>query len=83
VGSYLKTANRSSNPLSETLYLIDARPKVNAIGNALGPSQGGYEVGYEKCVIKFLNVENIHVVRESWVLYVSTQSPLTVTGLGD
>lgn len=49
--------------------MIDARPKVNAIGNVIGPSQGGYELGYEKCVVKFLNIENIHVVRESWILY--------------
>eukprot|EP01127_Copromyxa_protea_P001965 TRINITY_DN11865_c0_g1_i1.p1 TRINITY_DN11865_c0_g1~~TRINITY_DN11865_c0_g1_i1.p1 ORF type:complete len:584 (-),score=49.41 TRINITY_DN11865_c0_g1_i1:28-1545(-) len=59
---------RASNPLSETLYVIDARPKVNAIGNVIGPSQGGYELGYEKCIVKFLNIENIHVVRESWSL---------------
>eukprot|EP01126_Amoeba_proteus_P016689 TRINITY_DN1780_c0_g1_i5.p1 TRINITY_DN1780_c0_g1~~TRINITY_DN1780_c0_g1_i5.p1 ORF type:complete len:246 (+),score=49.34 TRINITY_DN1780_c0_g1_i5:51-740(+) len=66
----LLEAIRLTNPLSQTLYVIDARPKVNALANVIGPTQGGYEYGYDNCVIKFLNIENIHIVRDSWLALV-------------
>jgi len=46
---------------------VDARPKVSAIGNVLGPTQGGYEHDYKNTEVRFLNIENIHNMRESWV----------------
>jgi len=47
------------------LYVIDARPKANARANrTMG---GGYEAmqAYESCQLIFMNIENIHRMRES------------------
>jgi hypothetical protein len=49
---------------------MDARPMVNAVGNVLS-SQGGYETGYKNCKVDFLNIENIHVVQDSYEGYSS------------
>jgi len=57
-------AIRLTNPLNQTLYIMDARPLVNAVGNVLS-SQGGYEMDYKNCKVDFLNIENIHVVQQS------------------
>eukprot|EP01125_Pyxidicula_operculata_P013798 TRINITY_DN4578_c0_g1_i5.p1 TRINITY_DN4578_c0_g1~~TRINITY_DN4578_c0_g1_i5.p1 ORF type:complete len:499 (-),score=53.95 TRINITY_DN4578_c0_g1_i5:120-1616(-) len=59
-------AIRQTNPLSPILYLVDARPKVSAIGNVIGPSQGGYEYDYKNCQMTFMNIENIHAMRDAW-----------------
>lgn len=48
--------------------IYDARPKINAQANIL--KGGGYEdcddKNYTNCKLKFLNIENIHQVRESF-----------------
>ena len=47
--------------------IFDARPFINSVANvALG---GGYERAnaYPFCNVHFLDIENIHAVRESWV----------------
>ncbi len=44
------------------LFILDARPKVNAIANK--PNGGGYE-NYPDCEIEFQHIHNIHVMRES------------------
>lgn len=43
-------------------FILDARPKVNAIANK--PNGGGYE-SYPDCELEFQNIANIHVMRES------------------
>ena len=49
----------------EKTYIVDARPHVNAIANRT--TGGGYEDQdhYKKCELIFLNIQNIHVMRES------------------
>lgn len=48
---------------SKSLWVVDARPKTNALANmAIG---GGYEQ-YQKCKVLFMNIDNIHVMRESY-----------------
>jgi hypothetical protein len=47
--------------------VFDARPFINSVANvALG---GGFERAnvYPDCNVQFLDIENIHAVRESWV----------------
>lgn len=56
---------RRTNPLNQTLYIIDARPRINAVGNAIGPKQGGYEYNYQHCQVEFSNIANIHSMRAS------------------
>jgi len=46
---------------------VDARPRMNAIGNVLGPSQGGFEIDYKNTEVCFLNIENIHAMRDAWL----------------
>ncbi|XP_067949340.1 myotubularin-related protein 2-like [Watersipora subatra] len=52
-------------PENPKLCIMDARPKVNAIAN--GARGGGYENSelYHNAKIIFLNIHNIHVMRES------------------
>lgn len=54
-----------SNAQSHKLYIMDARPSVNAVANkARG---GGYENedSYQNAELVFLDIHNIHVMRES------------------
>ncbi|KAJ1354474.1 Carrier protein, mitochondrial [Parelaphostrongylus tenuis] len=52
-----------ANANAHQLLIFDARPIVNAkVNRAKG---GGYEESYEECALLFLNIHNIHVVRES------------------
>jgi hypothetical protein len=63
---YLRILAQSSQR-EPVLHIFDARPFVNAHAQrALG---GGVENvnHYERTELHFLNIENIHVIRESWV----------------
>ena len=63
---YLATLIRiNMSSVLEKLSIMDARPQVNAVANRT--KGGGYENedNYEKCEITFLNIHNIHVMRES------------------
>jgi hypothetical protein len=44
-------------------FILDARPKVNAIANKA--NGGGYE-DYPDCELEFHNIQNIHVMRERY-----------------
>lgn len=54
-----------ANAQSHRIYIYDARPKVNAEANKL--KGGGYESEeiYQNVEFVFLDIENIHVMRES------------------
>ncbi|KAF2073592.1 hypothetical protein CYY_005109 [Polysphondylium violaceum] len=53
---------RLASPTNKQLYLLDARPKANAIANV---AKGmGYELNYN-CEIEFLGIANIHSMRDS------------------
>lgn len=63
---YLLTLNRiNMSSVTDKLAILDARPQVNAIANRT--KGGGYENedNYDKCEVTFLNIANIHVMRES------------------
>jgi myotubularin-related protein 1/2 len=49
----------------DKLFIMDARPLVNAVANRT--TGGGYENldNYKECELVFLNIHNIHVMRES------------------
>ena len=48
------------------VLIFDARPKLNAVGNQLAGK--GYENTsyYTNCQIMFLNIDNIHVIRDAY-----------------
>jgi hypothetical protein len=56
------------NAHSQILPIYDARPVVNAQVNRV-TSGGGYEEDYQYCKLEFLDIQNIHVVRERCVEY--------------
>lgn len=61
---YLKTIS-DLNDTNKNLHIMDARPYINALANCT--TGGGYENEkyYPSCKISFLNIENIHAMRES------------------
>ena len=54
-----------ANAQSHRIYIYDARPKVNAVANMA--KGGGYENEdtYNNAEFVFLDIHNIHVMRES------------------
>jgi myotubularin-related protein 1/2 len=54
-----------ANAQSHRIYIYDARPKVNAVANMA--KGGGYESedSYQNAELIFLDIHNIHVMRES------------------
>eukprot|EP01105_Mastigella_eilhardi_P025765 TRINITY_DN7114_c0_g1_i3.p1 TRINITY_DN7114_c0_g1~~TRINITY_DN7114_c0_g1_i3.p1 ORF type:complete len:738 (+),score=177.91 TRINITY_DN7114_c0_g1_i3:351-2564(+) len=58
---------RLANPANDTLYILDSRPQANGyVNQALG---GGFETSsyYVGCSLEFLNMPNIHAVRDSFL----------------
>ncbi|EGC39655.1 hypothetical protein DICPUDRAFT_147604 [Dictyostelium purpureum] len=55
----------TSNSKDRTLYILDARPYANAVGNRA--KGAGWEIlnNYPNCVLEFLNIANIHSMRHS------------------
>jgi myotubularin-related protein 1/2 len=51
-----------ANPNASKLVILDARPSVNAKANRA--KGGGYE-DYPWCTLRFMDIQNIHVVRKS------------------
>eukprot|EP01114_Cavostelium_apophysatum_P012410 TRINITY_DN2770_c0_g1_i5.p1 TRINITY_DN2770_c0_g1~~TRINITY_DN2770_c0_g1_i5.p1 ORF type:complete len:1148 (-),score=226.16 TRINITY_DN2770_c0_g1_i5:60-3503(-) len=52
---------------SKKLCIVDARPKANAMANAV--TGGGYEnvsLHYESCSMTFASIPNVHVMFDSW-----------------
>eukprot|EP00727_Mastigamoeba_balamuthi_P006781 m51a1_g2723 putative myotubularin-related protein 2 (908) ;mRNA; r:859368-862732 len=63
----LLEAIRLANSDAKDLYILDSRPYTNGVVNmALG---GGYEKSsyYQRCNLEFLNMPNIHIVRDSYL----------------
>ncbi|XP_016360100.1 myotubularin-related protein 7-like isoform X2 [Sinocyclocheilus anshuiensis] len=54
-----------SNPVSELMYVVDTRPKLNAMANRAAGK--GYEIEdhYTNTKLQFIGIENIHVMRNS------------------
>ena len=57
----------AANAGSSKICIYDARPKRNAIANMAPPVGGGFEDAgdYEDMELEFLEIHNIHVMRES------------------
>ena len=63
----LVDAIKRSSPNQKRLTVFDARPKFNAIANqAKGAGYEDINKSYSDCDIKFLNIDNIHAVRNSF-----------------
>ncbi|KYQ89460.1 hypothetical protein DLAC_10131 [Tieghemostelium lacteum] len=71
-------SNLSSN--GKPLYLLDARPKLNAIANTANGA--GFEniSNYNNCRLVFMNIPNIHVMRKSLEKLVSACNSMVGSG---
>lgn len=54
-----------SNPYSAFMYVVDTRPKLNAIANRAAGKGYENEDNYLNIKFQFLGIENIHVMRNS------------------
>ncbi|KAG8465214.1 hypothetical protein KFE25_012577 [Diacronema lutheri] len=54
-----------TNPECDTLAIVDCRPRLNAEANVLNGK--GYEsaANYQRTLLRFVDIQNIHVMRES------------------
>ncbi|KAN0021669.1 hypothetical protein ACTFIU_003813 [Dictyostelium citrinum] len=75
-----------ANPQSEKVYIMDARPQLNAVANQMMGL--GYEdtnnQSYNNCILKFLNIENIHKMRHCQKkLFKSIMSDSAIYGINE
>lgn len=61
----LLAALRDTNPESETLAIVDCRPRLNAEANVLGGKGYEHASNYPGTVLSFVDIQNIHAMRES------------------
>ncbi|XP_014864362.1 PREDICTED: myotubularin-related protein 7 [Poecilia mexicana] len=54
-----------SNPRSDFMYVVDTRPKLNAIANRAAGKGYENEDNYSNIKFQFMGIENIHVMRNS------------------
>ncbi|XP_016384918.1 myotubularin-related protein 7-like isoform X2 [Sinocyclocheilus rhinocerous] len=54
-----------SNPVSELMYVVDTRPKLNAMANRAAGKGYENEDHYTNTKLQFIGIENIHVMRNS------------------
>uniref|UniRef100_A0A8C1T410 Myotubularin related protein 7b n=1 Tax=Cyprinus carpio TaxID=7962 RepID=A0A8C1T410_CYPCA len=54
-----------SNPISEFMYVVDTRPKLNAMANRAAGKGYENEDHYTNIKLQFIGIENIHVMRNS------------------
>uniref|UniRef100_A0A672Z1U6 Uncharacterized protein n=1 Tax=Sphaeramia orbicularis TaxID=375764 RepID=A0A672Z1U6_9TELE len=54
-----------SNPCSDFMYVVDTRPKLNAIANRAAGKGYENEDNYSNIKFQFIGIENIHVMRNS------------------
>ncbi|KAM8908315.1 myotubularin-related protein 7a isoform 2-T2 [Spinachia spinachia] len=54
-----------SNPRSDFMYVVDTRPKLNAIANRAAGKGYENEDNYFNIKFQFIGIENIHVMRNS------------------
>ncbi|XP_028932179.1 myotubularin-related protein 7 isoform X2 [Ornithorhynchus anatinus] len=58
-------AIRKANPGSDFLYVVDTRPKLNAMANRAAGKGYENEDNYSNIKFQFIGIENIHVMRSS------------------
>ncbi|CAM4750036.1 unnamed protein product [Rotaria magnacalcarata] len=54
-----------TNPYSNTMYIIDTRPRINAVANRAAGKGYENEDYYSNIQFKFCSIENIHIMRGS------------------
>jgi len=67
IGDYrtIESIMQASEKTQQKLMIVDLRPRANAEANRVIKG-AGYEKNYKNCDLRFMNIENIHVVRNSF-----------------
>ncbi|EFC43042.1 myotubularin-related [Naegleria gruberi] len=67
IGDYrtIESIMQASEKTQQRLMIVDLRPRANAEANRVIKG-AGYEKNYKNCELRFMNIENIHVVRNSF-----------------
>ncbi|KAF0979252.1 hypothetical protein FDP41_001595 [Naegleria fowleri] len=67
IGDYrtIESIMQASDKPQQRLMIVDLRPRANAEANRVIKG-AGYEKNYKNCELRFMNIENIHVVRNSF-----------------
>ncbi|KAG2379306.1 hypothetical protein C9374_007445 [Naegleria lovaniensis] len=67
IGDYrtIESIMQASDKTQQRLMIVDLRPRANAEANRVIKG-AGYEKNYKNCELRFMNIENIHVVRNSF-----------------
>ncbi|XP_063699904.1 myotubularin-related protein 6 isoform X2 [Culicoides brevitarsis] len=68
----LLEAVRKTNPNSNYMYVVDTRPRINAMANRAAGKGYENEAFYENTKFHFLGIENIHIMRASLQKLVET-----------
>uniref|UniRef100_A0A6B2EES0 phosphatidylinositol-3,5-bisphosphate 3-phosphatase n=1 Tax=Phlebotomus kandelakii TaxID=1109342 RepID=A0A6B2EES0_9DIPT len=75
-------AIRKTNPNASYMYVVDTRPRINAMANRAAGKGYENEAFYENIKFHFLGIENIHVMRTSLQKLVETCEQKTPTMSG-
>lgn len=70
-------AIRNTNPNSKFMYVVDTRPRINAMANRAAGKGYENEAFYENIKFQFLGIENIHVMRTSLQKLVESECPIS------
>lgn len=75
-------AIRKTNPNVEYMYVVDTRPRINAMANRAAGKGYENEAFYENIKFQFLGIDNIHVMRTSLQKLIETceQKSPTMSG---
>lgn len=74
----LLAAIKATNPRSEFMYVVDTRPKINAMANRAAGKGYENEAFYENIKFQFFGIENIHVMRSSLNKIVDSECSICV-----
>uniref|UniRef100_A0A3P8YNE0 Myotubularin phosphatase domain-containing protein n=1 Tax=Esox lucius TaxID=8010 RepID=A0A3P8YNE0_ESOLU len=64
-----------ANPGSEYIYVVDTRPKLNAMANRAAGKGYENEDHYTNIKLQFIGIENIHVMRNSQQKIIDIKTP--------
>ncbi|CRK92483.1 CLUMA_CG006044, isoform B [Clunio marinus] len=71
---------KKTNPHSKVLYVVDTRPRINAMANRAAGKGYENELFYENTKFHFLGIENIHTMRASLVKLIETCEQKSMNG---
>lgn len=75
----LITCIQKANPNTSQLYVVDTRPRINAMANRAAGKGYESEANYENTTFHFAGIDNIHVMRSSLARLLESRSVINCT----